>query len=249
MSGPQSTQGAGAVAGASSAGVSNLDLDFDRARRCGCPEVVFGQGKSVAEILTAAVALYRAHGRVLVTRAEDAALAALAESLPGEADQRGRCFLAGAPLPDAGPVALVSAGTADEAVVREAAATLGLRGISIQRHSDCGVAGLHRLLRQIDAIRSCICVVAVAGMEGALPGVLTGLVDIPVIGVPTSIGYGVAAGGQTALHGMLSSCASGLMVVNIDNGFGAAYAAANIVRATLRRVVDPTDEQASTTSA
>lgn len=112
--------------------------------------------------------------------------------------------------------------------------TLAARGVAVHRFPDCGVAGLHRLLARLPAIRACRAIVAVAGFEGALPSVLAGLVELPVIAVPTSIGYGVATGGQTALHAMLASCAPGVTVVNIDNGFGAGYAAATIALALKR---------------
>jgi NCAIR mutase (PurE)-related protein len=121
-------------------------------------------------------------------------------------------------------------------VAEEAAITLAARGVSVDRLSDCGVAGLHRLLGRLDRLRACVALVVVAGMDGALPSVVGGLVDTPVIACPTSVGYGVAAGGHTALHTMLASCAPGITVVNIDNGFGAGYAAATIARRLARPV-------------
>ena len=206
-----------------------LNLDLDRARRCGFPEVVYGAGKTVSEVLAAATRLAEAHGRVLVTRCSDEALDALARSLPaGHPHPRSHCFCLGEPTASAGPVAVITAGTGDEPVAEECALTLAMRGVRVDRHRDCGVAGLHRLLAKIEDLRRCVCVVVVAGMDGALPSVVGGLLDVPVIACPTSIGYGVAAGGHTALNTMLSSCAAGVTVVNIDNGFGAGYAAATI---------------------
>ena len=213
----------------------DLHLDLERSRRCGFPEVVFAAGKTVGECVAAATGLFDEHAEVLVTRCSNEQLQALHEAIPsGEVHPRGRVFLAGAPEPTAGPVAIVSAGTSDAAVAEEAALTLRARGVAIQRFADCGVAGLHRLLGHIDAIRQCVCCVAVAGMDAALPTVLGGLVSHPVIGVPTSVGYGVAAGGRSALESMLCSCTPGLTVVNIDNGFGGGYAAADIALAISR---------------
>lgn len=209
-----------------------LDLDFSRAARCGFPEVVYGAGKTVEEVVAAASRLHAAHGHVLVTRAAADALQALQQALPsGTAYPRSGCFGAGTPEPVYGPVAVVSAGTADEPVAEECVVTLQARAVRVERFADCGVAGLHRIVGHLERIRACRAVVVVAGMDGALPSVVTGLVDVPVIGCPTSVGYGVAAGGQAALYSMLASCAAGLTVVNIDNGFGAGYAAATIARA------------------
>ena len=213
-----------------------LDLDLDRLRRCGFPEVVFGLGKTVPEVVGAATRLQQAHDRVLVTRANAEALSALAAALPlGRPYPRSGCFAVGEPQPTHGPVAVVSAGTADEAVAEEAAVTLSMRAVRVLRIVDCGVAGLHRLLRRVDELRACRAIVVVAGMEGALPSVVGGLVDVPVIACPTSIGYGVSAGGHAALMSMLSSCVAGVTVVNIDNGFGAGYAAATIAIQTGRK--------------
>ncbi len=208
-----------------------LNLDFDRATRCGFPEVVFGMGKTVAEVVAAATRLHAAHGQVLVTRASDDALAALAAALPtGRVHRRSACFALGEPAATLGPVGVVSAGTADESVAEEAAVTLAMRGVAVVRAPDCGVAGLHRILARIDELRRCRALIVVAGMDGALPSVVGGLVDCPVIACPTSVGYGVASGGHAALNSMLASCAAGVTVVNIDNGFGAGAAAAAIAR-------------------
>ncbi len=215
-------------------GMDHLDLDLDRLRRCGFPEVVFGLGKTVPETVSAAEGLVQAHGQVLVTRASEPTLEALCAALPqGQAHPRSGCFTVGEQEPETPPVAVVSAGTSDQAVSEEVILTLRMRRVAVRSFADCGCTGLHRVLRHIDAIRSCCAVVVVAGMDAALATVLTGLVDLPVIGCPTSIGYGVADNGRTALRSMLTSCAPGLMVVNIDNGFGAGYAAAGIARRAL----------------
>ena len=215
--------------------MDSLNLDLDRARRCGFPEVVFGQGKTVEEVVEAASRIAAAHGKVLVTRAAPDALTALAAALPaGVVHARGRCFAVGTPGPTLGPVALVSAGTADEPVAEECAATLAINGVRVDRIRDSGVAGLHRLVGNLDRIRACRLAIVIAGMEGALPSVVGGLIDLPVIGVPTSVGYGIAEGGRTALFAMLTSCAAGVTVVNIDNGFGAAMAAAAVCRQIVR---------------
>jgi hypothetical protein len=214
-----------------------LNLDFDRSRRLGFPEVVFAASKTVNEVLGAATRLVEAHGHVLVTRANAETLAALQGALPdGRAYPRSGCFSLGEPAADCGPVGVLSAGTGDEGVAEEAAVTLAARGVDVERFRDCGVAGLHRLLERLDAVRRCVALVVVAGMDGALPSVVGGLVDIPVIACPTSVGYGVATGGRAALNSMLASCAPGVTVVNVDNGFGAGYAAATIARKLAERL-------------
>ncbi len=208
-----------------------LHLDFDRHRRLGYPEAVFAAGKTVNEVLAAATRLAEAHGQVLVTRASTEALAALQASLPkGRAHPRSGTFLFGERPTECGPVAVLSAGTSDEPVAEECAVTLAARAVAVERYRDCGVAGLHRLLGHLEALRRCVVVVVVAGMDGALPSVVGGLLDSPVIACPTSVGYGVASGGHAALNAMLACCSPGVTVVNIDNGFGAGYAAATIAR-------------------
>ena len=209
-----------------------LNLDLDRLRRLGFPEVVFAASKTVNEVVAAATRLAEVHQHVLVTRATPEALEALVKALPaGRPHPRSGCFAFGTPIASAGPVAVVSAGTGDEPVAEEALVTLAMRGVATKRFPDCGVAGLHRILARLEEIRGCVCVIAIAGMEGALPSVLGGLIEVPLIACPTSVGYGISEGGRTALHAMLASCAPGITVVNIDNGFGAAYAAANIAQA------------------
>ena len=206
-----------------------LDLDLHRDRRLGFPEVVYAAGKTDAEVVAAATGLVAAHGRVLVTRARPESLAALAEALSsGQVHPRSGCFTVGLPRPAWGPVAVISAGTSDESVAEEAEWTARMRGCRVRRFADCGVSGLHRLTGHLPALRRCRCVIVVAGFEGALPSVIGGLLACPIIAVPTSVGYGVAAGGHAALHAMLASCDPGVVVTNIDNGFGAGFAAARI---------------------
>ncbi len=208
-----------------------LNLDFDRLRRLGFPEVVFAASKTVNEVLSAATRLVEAHGQVLVTRASPEALSALQSALPrGRAHPRSSSFSYGEPPARFGPVGVLSAGTGDEPVAEEAAVTLAARAVQVERFRDCGVAGLHRLLDSLEAIRGCVALVVVAGMDAALASVVGGLVDLPLIACPTSVGYGACEHGRTALNAMLVSCAPGIAVVNIDNGFGAGYAAATIAR-------------------
>jgi pyridinium-3,5-biscarboxylic acid mononucleotide synthase len=209
-------------------------LDLDRARRTGDPEVVFGAGKTPDQIVTSLRALHDAHpGRaVLGTRLQEAALRACAEQLPGaEVDEVGRLVMLGSPEPPSGRVAVVAAGTSDLPVVHECAATVRVFGAEPDVITDVGVAGLHRLTAQAGRIAAADAVVAVAGMEAALPSVLGGLVGAPLIAVPTSVGYGWHLDGLTAWLGALNSCAPGVVSVNVDNGFGAGVAAARIARA------------------
>jgi pyridinium-3,5-biscarboxylic acid mononucleotide synthase len=207
-------------------------VDHDRVRRCGFPEVVFCQGKRPDEAAAIAVEILTRCDRVLLTRAEPAHADAVRARLPRAVHhERARCITV-TPERDQpalrGLVAIVAAGTADLPVAEEAAVTAHFAGNRVETFRDVGVAGLHRLLARVDAIREANVIVAVAGMEGALPSVLAGLVDKPVIAVPTSIGYGAAFGGLAALLSMLNSCAAGVAVVNIDNGFGAGYLASQI---------------------
>jgi len=204
-------------------------VDHDRARRCGFPEVVFCQGKTPDDAATIAVEILTRADRVLLTRADRAhADAVLARVPQARFHERARCITVapGTHAATRGLVAVVAAGTADLPVAEEAAVTLEIAGHRVERFTDIGVAGLHRLLAKVGAIRQANAIVAVAGMEGALPSVLAGLVDKPVIAVPTSVGYGASFGGLAALLTMLNSCAAGVAVVNIDNGFGAGYMAA-----------------------
>src|SRR5579864_4890837 len=209
-------------------------VDHHRALRQGAPEVVFGHGKTAAQIVGIARELARTGQNVLVTRLEADKAREVRAAMPelAYAELARVATLVQAPIPPLGtrPVALVSAGTGDMPVAEECAETLRMLGAAVERVYDVGVAGIHRLLSKRDVFDRASVVIVVAGMEGALPSVVGGIVAGPVIAVPTSVGYGVSMGGLTALAAMLSSCASGVVVCNIDNGFGAAYAAARILR-------------------
>jgi NCAIR mutase (PurE)-related protein len=209
-------------------------VDTHRALRHGLPEVVFGLGKTEEQIAEVVRTLRDADQPVLVTRVEaDLAQRVLRIHPGGVYDVDGRLLWFGpAEVPDAGKghIAVVSAGTADWPVAAEAVGVARRFGNKVEVVKDVGVAGIHRLLASQDALRRARVVIAVAGMEGALPSVVGGLVARPVIAVPTSVGYGAALGGVTALLGMLTSCASNVTAVNIDNGFGAAYVATLINR-------------------
>jgi NCAIR mutase (PurE)-related protein len=204
-------------------------VDHHRALRLGMPEVIFGERKTPQEIVAIVGALVVANQNVLVTRLAEDAAASVRESFPGLAynarARTGRLTVREEPRKGVGFVAVVSAGTSDLGVAEEAVETLDALGIEAARHYDVGVAGIHRLLHKLDDLTRAAAVIVVAGMEGALPSVVGGMVSCPVIAVPTSVGYGTALGGVTALFAMLTSCASGLAVVNIDNGFGAAMVA------------------------
>ena len=214
-------------------------LDTDRRRRTGVPEVVFGEGKTPEQIF-ALLAELRVHDRqapALATRCPADVLDGAATRFPDEvlhADHVAGTLAVGTLPPPRGRVLVVTAGTTDLKVARECAATLAVRGVRADVLADVGVAGLGRLLSRLHDLRAAECVVVVAGMDGALPSVVAGLVSAPVIGVPTSVGYGVAAGGLAAAASMLASCSPGLAVVNIDNGFGAAAHAAKIINAVHR---------------
>jgi hypothetical protein len=207
-------------------------IDHHRAMRDGLPEVVLGLGKTPEQVAAIARAVLDRAGRVLVTRVEAAQLLALQAAIPTiQSNEHARLAWAD-PHPTArtGNVAVVTAGTSDIPVAEEAAITAEMAGAAVNRFYDVGVAGIHRLAAHIDALRAAHVLVVVAGMEGALPSVVGGLVANPVIAVPTSVGYGASFGGVAALLGMLNSCASGVAVVNIDNGFGAGFLAATINR-------------------
>ncbi|MCX6847694.1 MAG: nickel pincer cofactor biosynthesis protein LarB [Verrucomicrobia bacterium] len=206
--------------------------DTHRMIRQGFPEAVYAEGKTLAQTTDALTALVAAHGGALATRVTSDVASSLVHCFPtGSYDSVSRLYSVGqmsASFPSA-PVAVVCAGTSDLPVAEEAAQTLEFAGAKVNRITDVGVAGLHRLLARLDDLRAASIVIAIAGMEGALPSVLGGLVAAPVIAVPTSIGYGANLHGISALLSMLNSCASGLTVVNIDNGFGAAVAALRIL--------------------
>ncbi|RPI27287.1 MAG: nickel pincer cofactor biosynthesis protein LarB [Acidobacteria bacterium] len=214
----------------------NLDfakVDHHRALRHGFPEVIFGKGKTADQIEGIGVALLAKHPNLLVTRATEEAHERLKNRFPEcryypncgaltvvrEFKNHGR-----------GKIGIFSAGTADIPVAEEAQVTAEAMGNETHCCYDVGVAGLHRILSQLDTLRSCTVVIVAAGMEGALPSVVGGLVDLPVIAVPTSIGYGASFNGIAALLGMLNSCSANVSVVNIDNGFGAGYIASLINR-------------------
>jgi len=208
-------------------------VDHHRGLRQGFPEVIFCQGKTPEQIASIAASLHKRGSTLLATRAGRDAFTAVRNVVPtAQYREIGRLIFApGAQPPSiSGTVGVVCAGTSDLPVAEEAAGTLEVMGVSIERISDVGVAGLHRLIHFRDVMHRCDVLIAVAGMEGAMPSVVAGLVDIPVIAVPTSVGYGAAFGGLAALLGMLNSCANGIAVVNIDNGFGAAAFAASILR-------------------
>ena len=217
--------------------VSEAVIDRSRASRCGMPEVVYGGHKTSAQIIRIAMAMRDNNHPIFVTRVSAVKGEAVVSALPEvryDGDSATLVWQSHACRPELGKVAIVAAGTSDAPVAREAAATLAFMGVEVDLIFDVGVAGLHRLLDRIDRITEARVAIAVAGMEGALPGVLAGLVPIPVIAVPTSVGCGISAGGRVALEGMLSSCAPGLTVVNVDSGFGAACAAWRIIGAGVR---------------
>jgi NCAIR mutase (PurE)-related protein len=209
-------------------------IDHHRALRQGVPETILGEGKTAEQIQTIVARMAAKGGNVLVTRLAAEKTADLLKNHPGgDYDPLARTFaLVQQPLDDLGrgTVAVVCAGTSDLPVAREAAITARMFQNRVVEITDVGVAGLHRLLAHSKQLREAAVIIVVAGMEGALPSVVGGLVDVPVIAVPTSIGYGAAFGGVAALLGMLNSCAGGVTVVNIDNGFGAAFAATRINR-------------------
>jgi NCAIR mutase (PurE)-related protein len=210
-------------------------LDNDRERRIGFPEVVYGLSKTPKDTAEIAARIYEKSGVVLVTKSSEVAFQLFQKLVPEAvwedgprsiwADSRGdRDLIPG--------VAVVAAGTSDLPIAREAVLTATLMGCDVNLITDVGVAGLHRLSGRVDELNAARVVIVVAGMEGALPSVVGGLVRAPVIALPTSVGYGVSLGGVAALLAMMNSCAPGVSVVNIDNGFGAGYQAASIVGAT-----------------
>jgi NCAIR mutase (PurE)-related protein len=218
------------------AGIADLGyarLDTDRAARTGDPEVVYGAGKTSQQVVEILRTLHDAHPEraVLATRLTEETLDAVVGSLPDAVvDPVARAVTLG-PLPTArGTVTVVSAGTSDAPVAAEAALTARVYGAGVSVVNDVGVSGLHRVLAARDDLVRADCLVVVAGMEGALPSVVGGLVGVPLVAVPTSVGYGASFGGLAALLAMLNSCAPGVSVVNIDNGFGAGVFAARVAR-------------------
>ncbi len=209
-------------------------IDHHRELRQGTPEVIFGERKSASQIFTIVEKMVEKGSNILITRIDrEKAEPLLARFPDGSFDSDSRTFCLEQHPPDIatrGKILVICADTSDIPVAREATITARMLGHEVVEIIDVGVAGIHRLLAMGDQLRDAAVIIVVAGMEGALPSVVGGLVSVPVIAVPTSVGYGAAFGGVAALLGMLNSCASGVTVVNIDNGFGAAFAAARINR-------------------
>lgn len=225
-------------------------LDHHRAIRCGHPEVIFCPGKTVQQVLGVAQRLAASGGPVLATRASDDQLSAMASQFPNAViSHQARAALLNEPATPVEPkdgeplVVVISAGTADIPVAEEALFTLRAMQVPAQRVLDVGVSGLHRLLSHVEAMQRACAVVVIAGMEGALPSVVGGLVACPVFAVPTSVGYGASFNGLAALLGMLNSCASSVSVVNIDNGFGAAFSAGLVYKQVIRTAEAATSEE------
>ena len=219
---------------AADAGPAIATIDTDRLRRTGHPEVVFGEGKEPGDIVAILGRLAGARQQGLVTRVSEAKAAVILDAIP-EAQWHPRARLLHVPAPGhelqpktRGTIVVVSAGTSDLPVAEEAALVAEIFGHPVTRIWDVGVAGLHRILRHQSTLQDAAVLIVVAGMEGALASVATGLVSCPVVAVPTSVGYGASFNGLAALLGMLNSCATGVGVVNIDNGFGAAMMAMRI---------------------
>lgn len=212
------------------ADIGSARIDHHRALRQGLPEAVYGPGKSEQHCVDiVSELLENGTGPVIVTRVNDAQAAALTAAHPGATTLGGVMTWRPTPVADERTVAVLTAGTADLPVADECAATLAAHGVRIDRLNDVGVAGLHRLLADVDRVMSADVVIVIAGMEGALASVVGGLAARPVIAVPTSVGYGAGLEGVTALLGMLATCAAGVSVVGIDNGYGAAVAAMRIL--------------------
>jgi pyridinium-3,5-biscarboxylic acid mononucleotide synthase len=218
--------------------VGSTMIDHHRELRTGVPEIVFGAGKTPEQIAGGLRELARRGGGAIATRVDAARAEALRALVPGVVvHELARIAVLGAPgpRPAAAPIAVVCAGTSDLPVAEEAALVAEFLGAPVVRVHDVGVAGLHRLLARLEVIRGAAIVIAVAGMEAALPSVLAGLIDRPMVAVPTSVGYGVSIDGLVALGAMLASCAPGITAVNIDNGVGAAVAAVRMARLAVAR--------------
>lgn len=213
--------------------LEHTKLDYHREIRNGYPEVVFGQGKTIEQLLSITKAMEESSTNLLATHIDEEKGKILLESFPKAIyNKAAQCFsyhLCNIKLEDEPAILIVTAGTSDLAVAEEAKVTSEMLGHKAEIVSDVGVAGIHRLFSQLDRIRRAKVIIVVAGMEGALASVMGGLVDVPLIAVPTSIGYGANFGGVSALLGMLTSCANGITVVNINNGYGAAYAACKML--------------------
>jgi NCAIR mutase (PurE)-related protein len=219
-------------------------VDHHRAIRKGFPEVIFAEGKEPVQVKEIVGSILARSKRVLVTRASKKHALAVKKAFPkAKYHSSARCIVVTKgtfPIAD-GKILVVCAGTSDLPVADEAAVTCEAMGNRVERINDVGVAGLHRLLAHLDQLLDAKVVIAVAGMEGALPSAIAGLVAAPVIAVPTSVGYGASFSGVSALLGMLNSCGSGVTVVNIDNGFGAGYAAAQINAISNKACLDPSE--------
>lgn len=217
--------------------MADFELDLARAERRGYPEAVFGEGKTPAQLAAIAERVRSAHeggetsGAVLFTRVDEERAAAVLQVLP-DARHDAEAWLvawpASPPVPTGGLVVVCAAGTSDLPVAQEAALTAEYLGRRVELVVDVGVAGLHRILGRVELLRRADCIVVVAGMDGALPSVVAGLVSCPVVACPTSVGYGAAFGGIAPLLSMLNACSPGVAVVNIDNGYGAGHLAAQI---------------------
>lgn len=207
--------------------LGHTKIDADRKSRTGAGEIIFGQNKTAEQCADICRAILERQKGVLITRLDERKAALLKSEFGGVYEPLGKIMRIGESCPAVGNshIAIITAGTSDMGVAREAEFTANFLGSRTKTYFDCGVAGIHRLLSQIDEIRTAGVVIAIAGMEGALASVVAGLVEVPVIAVPTSVGYGANFGGLSALLSMLNSCANGVSVVNIDNGFGAAYSA------------------------
>jgi pyridinium-3,5-biscarboxylic acid mononucleotide synthase len=223
-----------------SKGIENIGfarIDHDRKSRCGFPEFIYGASKTIEQLNKIVPVLIKKQSPVLITRLDADKGKALEKKFPqGEYDELARIFIIRQEAEKHGNVVVLTAGTSDLNVALEAKYTLESCDVGVTMISDVGVAGLHRLLGEVESFQQADAIIVVAGMEGALPSVVGGLVSCPVIAVPTSVGYGAAFGGVAALMGMLNSCASGVTVVNIDNGFGAACAATRIIQNVKRKL-------------
>jgi len=209
--------------------MEETNVDHGRNARTGLPEVILAEYKTPEQTLAIAQSLVERHGFALATRVNAETAQLLTQRIADSRyDARARCFVAGARQRTGRTLGVVCAGTSDLPVADEAAFVLEALGHDVLRQTDVGVAGLHRVLANIEALQQCDAVIVVAGMEGALPSVVAGLIQPPVIAVPTSVGYGASFGGIAALLGMLTACAPGIAVVNIDSGFAAAAVAHKI---------------------
>lgn len=218
---------------------NNYNLDLNRLERLGFPEVVYGENKDIHNLASIAAKLVEKHGCAYITRLKPDKIAVLKDNFP-EVDydpKSGACIIGACPQKNSDcRVAIISAGTSDEFIVNEVFYTLKFLGIKSKKFQDLGVAGLHRILNAREELQAYDVLVVIAGFEGALPTVVGSLMSQPIIAVPSSIGYGVAKGGRSALESMLSSCANGIMVMNIDNGYGAALAAFRIVQTITKKI-------------